>query len=70
MTQPPFAGRQPVFVGDDATDETVFAILPALNGLGFSVGRHFAGLAGIFESPSQVRRALKDLAARGPGAPA
>ncbi len=65
MTQPPFAGRQPVFIGDDATDELVFAILPALNGLGFSVGRHFEGLAGIFDSPSQVRRALKNLAARG-----
>jgi len=68
MAKPPFAGRQPVFIGDDVTDETVFAILPELDGLGFSVGRHFAGLAGIFDSPSQVRRALKDLAARGEGA--
>jgi trehalose 6-phosphate phosphatase len=70
MAQPPFAGRQPVFIGDDVTDESVFAILPAMQGLGFSVGRQFAGLAGIFASPSEFRRALKQLAARGQGAPA
>jgi trehalose 6-phosphate phosphatase len=67
MTQPPFAGRLPVFIGDDVTDESVFAVLPELKGLGYSVGRHFHGMAGIFDSPSQVRRALKDLAARPQG---
>jgi len=70
MTNPPFAGRRPVFIGDDVTDESVFAMLPELRGVGFSVGRHFAGLAGIFESPAEVRRALKQLAARAQGAPA
>jgi len=70
MTNPPFAGRRPVFIGDDVTDESVFAVLPELKGVGFSVGRHFAGLAGIFESPAEVRRALRQLAARGQGAPA
>jgi trehalose 6-phosphate phosphatase len=62
MTHPPFAGRMPVFIGDDITDETVFAALPNLGGKGFSVGRHFAGLAGIFDSPVQVRDALQRLA--------
>jgi len=70
MAQAPFAGRQPVFIGDDVTDESVFAVLPAMQGLGFSVGRQFTGLAGIFDSPSDFRRALKQLAARGQGAPA
>jgi trehalose 6-phosphate phosphatase len=62
MTHPPFAGRIPVFIGDDITDETVFAALPDLAGKGFSVGRHFSGLAGIFASPVQVRQALQQLA--------
>jgi trehalose 6-phosphate phosphatase len=70
MTQAPFAGRRPVFIGDDATDESVFALLPGLNGVGFSVGRQFAGLAGIFDSPKDFRRALQRLAAHGQSSPA
>lgn len=65
MTHPPFAGRMAVFIGDDVTDEAVFAALPDLGGRGFSVGRYFAGLAGVFETPSQVRRALQRLADNG-----
>ncbi len=64
MTHAPFAGRQPVFIGDDVTDEAVFAVLPGLGGIGFSVHRHFEGLAGIFDAPEDVRRALRELAAR------
>jgi trehalose 6-phosphate phosphatase len=70
MAFAPFAGRKPVFIGDDVTDESVFARLPQLGGLGFSVGRHFAGLAGIFDSPRDVRRALARMAASAQGAPA
>ncbi len=62
MTHAPFAGRRPVFVGDDTTDETVFAILPELDGIGFSVGRQIAGLAGCFETPASVRAWLERLA--------
>jgi len=58
----PFAGRMPVFIGDDITDEAVFKTLPLLGGKSFSVTRHYPGLAGIFESPGQVRRALSKLA--------
>ncbi len=65
MTRPPFAGRTPVFLGDDVTDESVFALLPALGGKGFSVGRHFANVSGIFHSPDEVRAALQRLAAKG-----
>jgi trehalose 6-phosphate phosphatase len=65
MKCPPFAGRVPVFIGDDVTDESVFAVLPALGGKGFSVGRRFAGLTGIFDTPLDVRRALQRLAANG-----
>jgi trehalose 6-phosphate phosphatase len=63
MRQAPFAGRMPVFIGDDVTDESVFAVLPELGGKGFSVVRKFDALAGIFDSPKDVRRALQLLAA-------
>ena len=58
MTHAPFAGRMPVFIGDDVTDEAAFAVLPELGGKGFSVSRNFAGLTGIFSSPGEVRGAL------------
>jgi trehalose 6-phosphate phosphatase len=64
MRRPPFAGRRPVFIGDDVTDDSVFALLKEWGGLGFSVGRHFSGLAGMFNSPLDVRRALQRLAAK------
>ena len=62
MSHAPFAGRRAVFVGDDVTDESVFAELPALGGKGYAVGRHFAGAAGVFDSPDDVREALRRLA--------
>jgi len=62
MTHAPFKGRKPVFVGDDVTDASVFAILPALDGIGFSVDVEFDNSAGIFQSPAVVRRALQTLA--------
>jgi len=65
MRHPPFAGRIPVFIGDDVTDESAFAVLPELGGKGFSVRRQFTPLAGMFDSPMQVRTALRRLAAGG-----
>ena len=61
MKAPPFAHRCPVFVGDDTTDETVFAVLPALGGRGYSVERPMAGASGMFASPHDVRCWLAQL---------
>src|SRR5471032_473333 len=61
MTHEPFRGRRPIFIGDDVTDETVFAIMPDLNGLAFSVGRRAQGVAGHFDEPRDVREWLAHL---------
>jgi trehalose 6-phosphate phosphatase len=61
MTHAPFVGRRPFFIGDDVTDESVFAIMPDLDGLAFSVGRRARGVAGHFDVPSDVREFLAHL---------
>ena len=61
MKHEPFKGRRPLFIGDDVTDETVFAIMPDMNGLAFSVGRRAQGVAGHFDEPSDVRAFLAHL---------
>jgi trehalose 6-phosphate phosphatase len=61
MTHEPFKGRRPLFIGDDVTDESVFAIMPELRGLAFSVGRRAKGVAGHFDEPSDVRQWLAHL---------
>lgn len=61
MTHEPFRGRRPLFIGDDVTDESVFAIMPDMNGLAFSVGRRARGVNGHFDAPSDVREFLANL---------
>jgi trehalose 6-phosphate phosphatase len=61
MKVPPFAQRTALFVGDDVTDESVFAALPALGGHSYSVGREVAGVDGTFGGPQDVRDWLRDL---------
>lgn len=61
MTHGPFKGRRPIFIGDDVTDETVFAIMPDFDGLSFSVGRRARGVAGHFDAPRDVREFLARL---------
>jgi trehalose 6-phosphate phosphatase len=61
MTHEPFKGRRPIFIGDDVTDESVFAIVPEYGGLAFSVGRHVMGMAGYFDEPREVREWLARL---------
>ena len=61
MTHEPFKGRQPLFIGDDVTDESVFAIMPEFNGFSFSVGRRALGVNGHFDDPGEVREWLAAL---------
>jgi trehalose 6-phosphate phosphatase len=59
------AQRIPLFVGDDVTDESVFAVIPTLGGFGYSVGQEMAGVAGTFAGPEDVRDWLSGLCAFG-----
>jgi trehalose 6-phosphate phosphatase len=61
MMREPFRSRRPLFIGDDVTDESVFAIMPDYDGFAFSVGRRAQGVAGHFDSPSDVRAFLASL---------
>jgi trehalose 6-phosphate phosphatase len=58
MRKQPFAGRRPIFLGDDVTDESVFAVLPEFDGIGYSVGRRFPNTQGMFATPREVRHWL------------
>jgi len=61
MAHAPFLGRYPIFIGDDVTDESVFAIMPDFGGLAFSVGRRAQGVADHFDEPRDVRAWLASL---------
>jgi trehalose 6-phosphate phosphatase len=61
MAHEPFRGRRPIFIGDDVTDESVFALMPDLGGLAFSVGRRAMGVADHFDEPRDVRQWLARL---------
>jgi trehalose 6-phosphate phosphatase len=62
MDHAPFAGRRPIFIGDDTTDESVFAIMPELEGVAISVGRRVAGVPHHFDTPASVRGWLERIA--------
>jgi len=62
MKHAPFADRNPIFIGDDTTDEPVFGIISQFGGLGFSVGRVVPNVNGHFDKPESVRAWLARIA--------
>jgi trehalose 6-phosphate phosphatase len=62
LAMPPFLGRTPIFVGDDATDETGFAVVSARGGFAYSVGELRRGAIGTFVHPGEVRDWLEGFA--------
>ena len=64
MKHAPFRGRQPVFIGDDTTDEDALQVLPEFGGTGMSVGRRLRGASHVFAGPSDVRAWLAMLAGK------
>jgi trehalose 6-phosphate phosphatase len=62
MNYPPFTNRNPIFIGDDTTDEPVFGVIAQFGGLGFSVGRVAPDVNGHFDKPESVRAWLARIA--------
>ncbi|KAB8046489.1 trehalose-phosphatase [Janthinobacterium rivuli] len=58
MQEAPFAGRRPVFAGDDTTDEAGFAFVQQAGGQGVKVGNGPSAAALRLASPGALRAAL------------
>lgn len=63
MAEPPFAGRTPVFAGDDVTDETGFASVQRLGGDAIKVGDGPSLAQWRCASPQALRHWLVEAAA-------
>jgi trehalose 6-phosphate phosphatase len=56
MAHPPFAGRVPVFIGDDVADEAAIAAVNKMGGFGLHTARAFGN------QTEEVRKWLKRFA--------
>ncbi|HST44518.1 MAG TPA: trehalose-phosphatase [Luteimonas sp.] len=67
LSEPPFAGRRPVFAGDDLTDEAGFSVVNAHGGVSVLVGDRAGSAArhGL-RDPADVHRWLHDAAGMPP----
>ena len=65
LAEPPFAGRTPVFIGDDVTDEVGFSTVQRLGGLGIKVGEGETVATQRLPDPSALRSALQAAVAAG-----
>ena len=69
MAEAPFAGRRPVFIGDDTTDEDGFAAVQQLGGTGVKVGAGDSAAQLRLADTAAVRQLIGDLADAAAGAP-
>lgn len=60
LEEAPFAGRTPVFIGDDFTDEVGFCAAQARGGLGIKIGPGASAAWMRLDSPGALRRELAD----------
>lgn len=59
LQEPPFAGRMPLFIGDDVTDEAGFATVQRLGGVGVKVGEGTSVASLRMANPVVMREELE-----------
>lgn len=67
MREAPYAGRVPVFVGDDRTDEAGFETVETLGGVGIKIGSGETRASRRLDTPAALERLLERWAAGGAG---